>query len=266
VLPQDGRRLEQPFQQRLQHVPRADHPRSHAIDARVEVVETDVGAAEKAPAHELLADRLQVVVEDDDVIAVPSHAAAHVQENLGQIHEDRAQFVRNRFGRMVVSRVERIEDLAGQRVPEVELVRTDRVALVADAEQLSFDRVQVVRAVERILEDRVERLDEPFAGPDAIDRRVLHAVRNPEVRHARRPQRLSDGRAYPTGGTPVADPELARLAIGVREREARGTRVREERRIEIQTDAESPRPFDPAAEMLGANLVAPDRSPAEVPV
>ena len=39
---------------------------------------------EEVAAHQLLRDRLEVVVEHDDVIAVPADAAADVQQDLGK--------------------------------------------------------------------------------------------------------------------------------------------------------------------------------------
>jgi hypothetical protein len=52
----------------------------------------------------------------------------------------------------------------------------------------------------------------------------------------------------------------------MRQREARGQRVREEGRIEIEADAETFGPIDPAAEMLRPDCVAIDLAAAEVAV
>ena len=120
-------------------------------------------AAEEITAHEFLCDCLEIVVEDDDVVAVPTDAPAHVQQDFRQERKDRAQLVDDRLGRVVVPGVECIQDTPGQRVSEIELVRAHGVALEADAEQLAFHRIEIQRAIDRLLEDGVERLDETFA-------------------------------------------------------------------------------------------------------
>ena len=123
-------------------------PTTHAaiaVDAGVEEVEADVRAAEEVAAHELLADRREVVVEHHDVIAVPADAAADVQQDLRHEHQHRADLVGDRLGRVIVAGVERVEQLARERVAEIELVRADGVALDAEAEQLALERVEVVR-------------------------------------------------------------------------------------------------------------------------
>ena len=71
----------------MSSVARADHPGRHAVDAGVEKVEADVHAAEEVAAHNLLGDRLQIVGEDHDVIAVPADAAADVQQDLVEIEQ-----------------------------------------------------------------------------------------------------------------------------------------------------------------------------------
>jgi len=49
---------------------------------------------------------------------------------------------------MVVACIERVEQLAGSRVAEIELVRADRIAFDAEAEQLAFERIEVVGAID----------------------------------------------------------------------------------------------------------------------
>ena len=90
--------------------------------------------------------RLEVVVEQDDVVAVPADAAADVQQDLRQEHEHRADLVGDRLGRVIVAGVERQTACRVERVAEVVLVRADGEALEPDAEQLALDRVEIVRA------------------------------------------------------------------------------------------------------------------------
>jgi hypothetical protein len=217
--------------------------------------------------HQLLADRLEVVVEHHHVVAVPAHAAADVQQDLRGEREDRTDLVRDRLGRVVVARVEREEDLPRERVRQVELVRADRVTLHADPEQLALDRVAVAGRVDRHGEDLVERLDQACARPAAVDRRVLHAVRDPEVRDAGLAERPAHRLGDRPARDPVLDPEVADALVGVGEREVvGGLRVREVRRVEVEADAQRLRPVDPAGEVLGPDLVAIDGLSLELAV
>ena len=168
---------------------------------------------------------------------------------------------------MVVAGVECQQEPARLRVPEVELVRSDRVALDADPEQLAFDRIEVEGGVDRLREHRVERLEQPLSRAETIDRRVLHAVRNPEVRDARRAQRPPHRRADPAARLPVRDPEVAHGPVAMRQREVvGGARVREERRVEVEADPQRLRPVDPRGEMFRPDRVAVHESPAEIAV
>jgi hypothetical protein len=115
-----------------------------------------VRSREEAAADELLGDGLEIVAEDHHMVAVPPNAAADVKQDLREEHQDRADLVRDGFGRMVVAGVEGVENLARHRVPEIELVRSNRVALAPEAEQLAFDRIQVAARVERLAEHRVK--------------------------------------------------------------------------------------------------------------
>ena len=99
-------------------------------------------------------------------------------------------------------------------IAEIELVRTDDVALRADAEQLALDRIEVVLRVELLGEDGVERLGEPFARAAAVDRQVLVAVGNPDVGDAGRAERLAERGADLAAGDAVLDPELADAFVG----------------------------------------------------
>ena len=84
----------------------ADHPGGHAVDAGVEEVEADVHPAEVVAADQLLRDRLQLVGEDHDVVAVPADAPADVQQDLVEVRQHRRDLVGDDLGRMVVAGVE----------------------------------------------------------------------------------------------------------------------------------------------------------------
>ena len=96
----------------------ADDPGRHAVDAGVEEVEADVHAAEVVAADQLLRDRLELVGEDHDVVAVPADAAADVQQDLVEVLEHGRDLVGDDLGRMVMAGVEAEELLARDGVAE----------------------------------------------------------------------------------------------------------------------------------------------------
>ena len=81
-------------------------------------------------------------------------------------------------------------------VTEVEFVRANGATLRADAEEFSFHGVEVVRRRKRFLENFIERRRQSLTGREAVGRRVLEAVGNPDVGDARRaecaPHRRAD--------------------------------------------------------------------------
>src|SRR5262249_59500074 len=99
-----------------------------------------------------------------------------------------------------VSRVEAEDRLTLDRVPKVELVRADDVALRPEAEKLAFDRVAVQGRVDRLGEQLVERPGQPLSRGLAVDRHVLEPVRDPDVGHARLAERLAEEGANPPAG------------------------------------------------------------------
>ena len=113
--------------------------------------------------------------------------------------------------------------------------------------------------VELLSQHRIERLHQALARRDAVHGRVFVSVRDPDVGHARRAQRLPERRPDAARGDAVVDPELADGRIGAGEREARrGLRVREARRVEVDAVVVGPGPVAPGGEVLGPQLVAVD--------
>lgn len=135
-----------------------------AVDARVEVVEPDHHPIERVAADDLLGDLPQLVVEEDDVVAVPADGAGHVQRDLIEEEEHRGELIRDHLGGVEVAVVQQAEHAVLGRVIHIELVGTDRAALHADAEHLAFDRVGNVPGCELFGVDLVERLLEAAAG------------------------------------------------------------------------------------------------------
>ncbi len=53
-----------------------------AVDRGIEVVEADIGLAQGIGPYDLLREQLHAVVQDHDVVAVPTYRTAHVQQDL----------------------------------------------------------------------------------------------------------------------------------------------------------------------------------------
>src|SRR5690606_30620687 len=200
--------------------------------------------------------------------AVPTHAAADVQEQRGGELEHRGNLVGQRLGRVKVAGVEAVGDVALlQRVAQVELVRADRVGLGADAEELGLDGVEVVLGVELFGEDLVERVLEALARTGAVEGRVLGRVRYPNIGDGAGAEFFAEMRADAATGLAVANPERADLFVRMRKRAVRGERMRETGRIKIhavQTDRLAP--VHPRGEVARLDGVALDRLSAEVAV
>ena len=67
---------------------------------------------EVVAADDLLGDRLRARRSGDDVVAVPAHAAADVQQDLVEARQDRRDLVGDDLGRVEVAGVEAEQRLA----------------------------------------------------------------------------------------------------------------------------------------------------------
>ena len=211
------------------------------------------------PADDLLGDRRQLIRQDHHVVAVPPHAAAHVQQDLIEPGQHGGDLVGNHLCRVEVAGVQAQQDVVLRGVPEVELVRPGDVALRADAEQLALGRIEVAAAVELLGEDRVQGFGQPQPRALAVHGRILVAVGDPDVRDAGRAQGLADGRADPAAGDAVLDPEAANALVGVGQGEAAGgLRVREKRGVEVHAEPAGLGPVKPPREVLRPQFVALD--------
>jgi hypothetical protein len=61
---------------------RTDNIGSDAVDAGIEIVETDMYAVESVAAYNLLAEVERVVVHDGYVVGVPTYGTAHVKHDF----------------------------------------------------------------------------------------------------------------------------------------------------------------------------------------
>src|SRR5207302_1250350 len=90
------------------------------------------------------------------------------------------------FGGMKMSRIEAQQLVLGDRVAQIEFVRANDATFRSNSKQFALHRIEVELRVERLSENLVERTTEKFARRPPINRNVLVAVGNPDVRHARR--------------------------------------------------------------------------------
>ncbi len=164
----------------------ADHPGRQAIDTRVKEVEPNVYPFQKVTTHNLLHNGLQFVRENDNMVAVPTHPTADVQQHLVHEGQHRRELVRDRFGGMEVPAIQAQEDIIGNGITQVELVRANDVAFRAEAEEFALDSIQVVARVNLLSKDRIQRVFQEHTRRLAVYRSILQAVRDPNVGHTRR--------------------------------------------------------------------------------
>src|SRR5947207_506171 len=158
---------------------------------------------------------------------------------------------------MIMAGVQAKELLISDGIPVVELMRTDYIAFGAEAKELSFDRIEIMPRIELLRENGIKRLLQPLAGCLAVHWDILVAVRNPNVRDARRAECFAHGRANFPAGDAMLNPELANAPVAVRQRETiDGLGVREKSWIEIEPDLLLLRPANPVLEMFRRKLVS----------
>ena len=224
-------------------------------------------AVEVTVGDNFTGDRLEIIGEGDDVVAVPAHAAADVQQNLRQKLEHARNLVSDGFRGMEMAGVEAKQLAARDGVAEIEFVRANGATLRADAKEFRLNGVEVVLGGQWLLEDGVERGSEAFAGRLAIGGRVLETVGNPEVGHAGCAERLADRGADFARANAVCDPKLADGLVRVREGEAiGGLGMREASRIEVEAEAVRFRPVDPVHEVVDFDFVSVHALAAELAI
>src|SRR5271170_8255211 len=99
-------------------------------------------------------------------------------------------------------------------------MRADHVTFRADTEELAFYGVQVKARVDIVGENLVQRALEPSPGRQAVDRRVLVAVRNPDVGDTLRAQLAAELLADFAAGYGMIHPEAALAVVRARKGEA----------------------------------------------
>src|SRR5271154_3749132 len=125
----------------------------------------------------------------------------------------------------------------------MKFMQADDKTFAADAEQFWLKRVEVQPRRNELLENCIKRSREPRARRVAIGRRVLHAVGDPDVRHARLTERPAHRRADFARTDAMPDPKFTNRFVAMRQRETiSGLRMRETSRIEVEAEAVFLRP------------------------
>ena len=106
--------------------------------------------------------------------------------------QHRRNLVADDFRRMIVTSIEQAHQAVLGRVVHIELMRTNRVRLDADAEDLALDAVCNVLAVILHGENLIERILQTGARADTVSRNILRAIGNPDIVERRDAELLAE--------------------------------------------------------------------------
>jgi len=264
VLTEHVERLKQGLQQAFLRGAGADDVGTYSVNGSVEVVEADVGAVEGFGADDLLEQVQSLVVHDGHVVGIPTDGTTDVQHQLRHIKKQRRDLVGHILGRLVVTRVERVDDLARGAVAFVEVHRANSETLQTDAEELSLDaRFHVGQWFGQNL---VQRSGQNLAIAFAFHGDVLQAVVHPDVHDAWVALRLAHRVGDAAAAFGVLNPEIADFRVGIGQAQIPALGVTKRGGVEVEVHLDRLGPVDPALEMFDAHLVAVDELPAEVAI
>ncbi|MNC56390.1 hypothetical protein D3C75_1059810 [compost metagenome] len=102
---------------------------------------------------------------------------------------------------------------AGQPVSHIKFMRSDNIALRADAEQLAFYCIDIVLRVNVFTEHFIQRIPKARTRCQAVDRSILITVRYPEISHTGLSQLTAEVLGDFAGSFAVLDPEAADLFV-----------------------------------------------------
>ena len=105
-LPQRFDRQKQGEKESLERGAGADDPGSDPVEAGVEIIQGEMRPVQGPAADDFLGDGEKVVVQDDDMVAVPAEAAAQMEDEAGGEQQDRRDLVGHGFRRMEMAEVE----------------------------------------------------------------------------------------------------------------------------------------------------------------
>src|SRR6478609_4894424 len=88
----------------------------------------------------------------------------------------------------------------GRGITQVELMRTDHVALRAEAEELALDGVEIMLVVDFHSQYLIQRLFQQVARGSPVNGSILEPIRDPDVRYAGRAKLPTEVRADMAAG------------------------------------------------------------------
>ena len=206
-------RKKQRVQQRLFDRALARDPCADTVDRCIEVVESDHHLVNGVVANDLLADLLNLIVKDDDVVAVPADGTGYVQGYLIVEGEKRGNLVGNDLGGMIVTGIQQAADVGLCGIVLIEFVAANGVAFHTDTEDLAFHSDDDPLAIV-IGEDLVQGLLQTGARAKTVGGNILETVGDPDVDKALGAHRTAELGSNTKGCLTVIDPEGTDLLIG----------------------------------------------------
>ncbi len=250
-------RLQQPAQECFLRVARPDRPRGDPVDRSIEKVETDMNALHGSRMDAFFEDGTGLVVEGDNMVAIPTDSSADMEKKMGDIQKHGTDFVGDGLGRMKMPRIQTKADFPGGRIAHIELVRADGIAFHADPEEFGFHRIDVPLRGNLLGKNGVEGLHQTAARCVAVGGGILIAIWNPDICDGGIAEFFTDGGGDPATGDAVVHPKLADGGVGVRQGETVSRiRMAEAGRVEIDAPVFLLRPINPRRKIIGGQLVA----------
>src|ERR1043166_4364685 len=135
-------------------------------------------------------------------------------------------------------------------------MRTHDITFAAEAKQFWFHCIEIPSRRNIFFKNGIQRSAQTLARRNSIRRRVLVAVGNPDIGHARCPESASESGANLTTTPPMLDPKLADGFVAVGQGESvRGLGMRKKSWIEIETEPVLFGPGHPVPKMFGTHFI-----------
>ena len=99
---------------------------------------------EQLVTHDLTGDSLGFIIQQHNMVAIPAHRTADVQQQARHIEHGGGNFVGDHFGWMKMSCIQAQRRLATGGIAEIKLVRAYGVALSTYAKQLALNCIDMM--------------------------------------------------------------------------------------------------------------------------
>ena len=98
----------------------------------------------KSVTNDFRSNRLQFIIETNNMVTVPTHAPGYVQQNIIEIKQRTGNLIRNNFRRMEVSCIQTEQFTPTHRIPHIKFMGTECATFGADTEKFAFHSIQIV--------------------------------------------------------------------------------------------------------------------------